>query len=169
MPKVARFYKVSDKRFIEDWCALTRCPYVDAQAIYERIQIPTRATAGSAGYDFYAPEAFSLVPNETISIPTGIRAEIAYGWVLQLYPRSSLGFMYRLQMDNTVGIIDSDYCTADNEGHIFIKMTNCGHEGRKMQIAAGERFAQGIFVPFGITEDDEANIKREGGVGSTGK
>lgn len=169
MHKVAKFYKVSKNRFTEDWCALTRCHVDDAEMIYERIRLPCRATSGSAGYDFFAPESFSLVPNETISIPTGIRAEIADGWILQLYPRSSLGFKYRLQMDNTVGIIDSDYCTADNEGHIFIKMTNCSHEAKMMRLAAGERFAQGIFVPFGITDDDMAKAQRKGGIGSTGE
>lgn len=169
MQKVARFYKVSEKRFAEDWCALTKCHTTEASTIYERIQIPCRATVGSAGYDFFAPESFSLVPSETISIPTGIRAEIAEGWILQLYPRSSLGFKYRLQMDNTVGIIDSDYCTANNEGHIFIKMTNCSTEGKVMRISAGERFAQGIFIPFGITEDDNTEGIRIGGIGSTGE
>ncbi len=169
MQKVARFYKVSEKRFTEDWCALTKCSPVDAKSIYDRIQIPARATSGSAGYDFFAPEAFSLVPYETIGIPTGIRAEINEGWILQLYPRSSLGFMYRLQLDNTVGIIDSDYCTADNEGHIFIKMTNCTQNGQTLRIAAGERFVQGIFLPFGITEEDSVDKEREGGLGSTGK
>ena len=83
--------------------------------VYQKIRLPRRATVGSAGYDFFAPEAFSLVPHETIKIPTGIRAEIAEGWVLQIYPRSGLGFKYRLQMDNTVGIIDSDYFYSDNE------------------------------------------------------
>ncbi len=169
MQKVARFYKVSEKRFTEDWCALTKCSPVDAKTIYDRIQLPARATSGSAGYDFFAPEAFSLVPNETIGIPTGIRADITEGWVLQLFPRSSLGFKYRLQLDNTVGIIDSDYCTADNEGHIFVKMTNCTRTGHSLHIAAGERFVQGIFLPFGITKEDDTEEIREGGIGSTGK
>ena len=88
--------------------------------------MPKRATKGSAGYDFFAPETFSLNPKETIKIATGIRAKIADGWVLAIFPRSGLGFKYRLTLDNTVGIIDSDYFNAENEGHIFIKMTNLG-------------------------------------------
>ena len=87
--------------------------------------------------------------------------------MLQVYPRSGLGFKYRLQMDNTVGIIDSDYFTAKNEGHIFIKMTNCNRQGKSLSISAGEGFAQGIFLPFGITEDDDADGERQGGFGST--
>ncbi len=63
--------------------------------------------------------AFELKPGETIKIPTGIRVKINDGWVLKLYPRSGLGFKFRVQMNNTVGIIDSDYYNSDNEGHIF--------------------------------------------------
>ena len=129
MQKIAKFHKVSEKQFIDDWCAETGCSVSEARMVYQKIRLPRRATVGSAGYDFFAPEAFSLVPHETIKIPTGIRAEIAEGWVLQIYPRSGLGFKYRLQMDNTVGIIDSDYFTAKNEGHIFIKMTYSNRQG----------------------------------------
>lgn len=167
MDKIAKFHKVSELRFVSDWCAQTGCDASEAREIYESIKLPRRATSGSAGYDFFAPQRFSLLPNETIRIPTGIRAEINEGWVLQLYPRSGLGFQYRLQMNNTVGIIDSDYFAADNEGHIFIKMTNANREGKTLLISAGEGFAQGIFVPFGITVDDDADGARHGGFGST--
>ena len=172
MQKIAKFHKVSEKQFIDDWCAETGCSVTPRgeKSSTQKIRLPRRrATVGSAGYDLFAPEAFSLVPHETIKIPTGIRAEIAEGWVLQIYPRSGLGFKYRLQMDNTVGIIDSDYFTAKNEGHIFIKMTNSNRQGKTLSIVGGEGFAQGIFLPFGITEDDDADGERTGGFGSTTK
>lgn len=86
-----------------------------------------------------------------------------------IFPRSGLGFKYRLQLNNTVGIIDEDYFYSDNEGHIFIKITNDSNEGKMLQIKAGESFAQGIFVPFGITMGDECNGVRNGGFGSTSK
>ena len=105
--------------------------------------------------------------HETILIPTGIRVMIEDGWVLSLYPRSGLGFRHRLQLDNTVGIIDSDYFEAKNEGHILIKMTSDDHKGKTLSVAAGDGFAQGIFLPFGITVDDEADGERTGGFGST--
>ena len=89
------------------------------------------------------------------------------GWVLSCYPRSGLGFRYRLQLNNTVGIIDSDYYDSDNEGHIFCKLTNDTREGKTLRLAAGEGYMQGIFLPFGITQDDEATQKRNGGFGST--
>lgn len=121
------------------------------------------------GYDFYAPYDVKLAPGETAKIPTGIRALIEPGWVLKLYPRSGLGFKYRLQLNNTVGIIDSDYSQSDNEGHIFIKITNDSNEGKTLEIPAGTGFAQGIFVEYGITVDDDADGVRNGGFGSTTK
>ena len=101
---------------------------------YNDIKIPKRATTGSAGYDFFAPFTFTLNPNETIKIPTGIRVILDSDKFLPIYPRSGLGFKFRLQLDNTVGIIDSDYCNSDNEGHIFIKITNDGREGKSITI-----------------------------------
>ena len=102
-----------------------------------------------------------------VKIPTGIRAEMEEEWVLKCYPRSGLGFKYRLQLNNTVGIIDSDYFYSDNEGHIFAKITNDTNEGKTVEIPAGTGFMQGIFVEYGITVDDEAEGTRNGGFGST--
>ena len=119
-----QFYKVSEEQFINDWRAATGSSIEEAKSVSANIRLPRRATKGSAGYDFFAPESFTLVPHETILIPTGIRVMIEDGWVLQLYPRSGLGFRHRLQLDNTVGVIDSDYFEAKNEGHILIKMTS---------------------------------------------
>ena len=110
-----------------------------------------------------------MKPGETIKIPTGIRCLVDENWVLQIYPRSGLGFKYRLQLDNTVGIIVVDYSNSDNEGHIFIKITNDSNEGKKVKVDAGYGFAQGIFLPYGITVDDDTDGIRNGGFGSTGR
>lgn len=88
-------------------------------------------------------------------------------YVLKLYPRSGLGFKYRLQLNNTVGIIDSDYYYSDNEGHIFAKITNDSNEGKTVELKAGDGFMQGIFLEYGITIDDDATEIRNGGFGST--
>lgn len=157
MKKVAKFYKVSESEYIKS------SPITS----YEKIKLPARATAGSAGYDFFAPEKITLAPGETVKVPTGIRVKIDEGWVLKIYPRSSLGFKYRLMLDNTVGIIDSDYYNADNEGHIFIKMTNLGE--KTLTVEEGNAFAQGVFVEYGVTYDDECTASRTGGLGSTDK
>ena len=163
MKKVAKFAKVSKEQFIKDCEGFSE----EAEALYEDIKLPLRATSGSAGYDFFAPRDITLAPGESVKIPTGIRALIAEGWVLLLYPRSGLGFKYRLQLDNTVGVIDSDYFFSDNEGHIHIKLTNDSRTGKTLTVKKGEGIAQGIFMPFGITEDDEACGIRNGGFGST--
>ena len=160
MSRVARFLRVSDAQFAADWRdAFPGEPTPDFPGL------PRRATAGSAGYDFFAPKAFELRPGETVRIPTGVRARIDAGWVLMLFPRSGLGFKYRLRLDNTVGVVDADYFGAKNEGHIFVKMTNCGD--RPLSVAAGEALCQGVFLPFGLTEDDDASAERIGGFGST--
>ena len=167
MQKIAKFSKVSFQQFQESWQD-TFHETVE-QTVYDEIKLPVRATAGSAGYDFFSPLTFSLAPGETIKIPTGIRVQMETGWVLQCYPRSGLGFKYRLQLNNTVGIIDSDYYFSDNEGHIFAKLTNDGKEHKTVEVVQGQGFMQGIFVPFGITVDDDATAIRNGGFGSTTK
>lgn len=163
-----KFEKISASQFLKDVknCApgLTEEAYI---ALYDQLKLPKRATSGSAGYDFYIPCPIKLMPNETITIPTGIRARIDDGWFLMCCPRSGLGFKYRLRLDNTVGIIDSDYFGADNEGHIQIRITNESNSGKILELKASDAFAQGIFMPFGITVDDAAEDKRSGGFGST--
>ena len=163
MKQVAQFYKVSKEQFLADFEGQ------NAAEVYESIQLPKRATTGSAGYDFFSPIDFTLAPGETIKLATGIRVKIDEGWVLKLYPRSGLGFKFRLQMNNTVGIIDSDYYHSDNEGHIFAKITNDSTEGKTLSIKQGEGFMQGIFVEYGVTYDDEVTAIRNGGFGSTTK
>lgn len=170
MHRIAKFHKVSPEQFTEGMKGVF--PEYTEEAIreiYDSLTLPKRATKGSAGYDFFAPVTFVLNPGETLRVPTGIRAEMQENWVLQIYPRSGLGFKYRLQMDNTVGIIDSDYFYSDNEGHIFIKITNDTKEGKIVMVEQGTGFAQGLFTEYGITYDDQADGIRNGGLGSTTK
>ena len=170
MKRIARFEKVSFEQFLEGWGdTLGITDRSKIQEIYDGICLPRRATAGSAGYDFFAPADITLAPGETIKIPTGVRVWMEPEWVLKCYPRSGLGFKYRLQLNNTVGIIDSDYYYSDNEGHIFAKITNDSNEEKTVELKAGEGFMQGIFVEYGITLDDDATEIRNGGFGSTTK
>ena len=168
MKKIAKFEKVSFENFKSAFEA-DFPQFTDVKAIYENIKLPKRATTGSAGYDFFTPCDITLAPGETVKIPTGIRVYMEEGWVLKLYPRSSFGFKYRAQLDNTVGIIDQDYYFSDNEGHIMVKITNDSKEDKTMTISFMDRIVQGIFEKFGITVDDGEYDKseRNGGFGST--
>ena len=168
MRRIAKFHKVSPAQFAKDW--KDTFPTADEKeilSVYENIRLPLRATAGSAGYDFFAPVDITLAPGETAKIPTGIRVEMQEDWVLKCYPRSGLGFKFRLQLNNTVGIIDSDYFYSDNEGHMFMKLTNDSKEGKTLEVGQSEGMVQGIFMQYGITEDDDADGVRNGGFGST--
>lgn len=165
MERIARFEKVSAERFAEDFKMLfPDFSEKEILEIYSGIILPKRATAGSAGYDFFLPMNMEFLPEKSVTVPTGIRAEIAEGWVLNLYPRSGLGFKHGFRLENTVGIIDSDYFYADNQGHIMAKVS----VSSKLSLEAGKAFMQGVFLPFGITIDDMADGERRGGFGSTG-
>ena len=157
-----RFEKVSYNQYLEAIGG-----DIDLFDEYNDIIIPKRATTGSAGYDFFAPFTFTLNPNETIKIPTGIRVILDSDKFLAMYPRSGLGFKFRLQLDNTVGIIDSDYCNSDNEGHIKVKLKN--ESNKNMTVKVGEGMCQALFLPFLVTDDDELGVgkTRNGGFGST--
>ena len=179
---IAKFEKVSYEQFFEDFVKAFNLSdtreledgtheIIDLHPIvknvYDSIKLPKRATMGSAGYDFFVPIDLDIVPNTTVKVPTGIRCKMKKNYVLQIYPRSGLGFKYRLQLDNTVGIIDSDYYNSDNEGHIFIKITNDTHEGKTIELKQGDGFAQGIFNKYYLAKENRVNTKRNGGFGST--
>ena len=154
---MTKFYKVSKEQFVRDG---------GDKSAYDGIKLPSRATAGSAGYDFFAPTELNIAAGETVRIASGIRCEMDNDRVLAIFPRSGLGFKYKLALDNTVGIIDADYFGAENEGHIMIKMTN--RSDKDLTVAAGKAFAQGIFLAYYLTDDDDADGVRTGGFGSTG-
>ncbi|MBR2577377.1 MAG: dUTP diphosphatase [Erysipelotrichaceae bacterium] len=158
---IARFEKVSRKQFDEDLKAI-----LDMEGtFYDEIILPKRATAGSAGYDFSCPVDITIRPGEMVKVPSGIRCFIEEGYVLNIYPRSSLGFKYQLTLANTTGIIDADYYNALNEGHIIVALVNRGN--RDIVIRKGDRFVQGIFLRFYTAEEEEVTGIRKGGFGSS--
>lgn len=155
MRTAAKFEKVSYEIFSQNGTRHT----------YDTIKLPRRATVKSAGYDFFAPIDLDIAPGETVTVATGVRALMPDNWCLMIFPRSGLGFKYRLRLNNTVGIIDADYSDSDNEGHIFIRMTN--ESNQSLHVDMGTAFAQGIFVQYMLTEDDDTVEQRNGGLGST--
>lgn len=168
------FAKVSRKQFIEDSKKVLE--FVNEEAIeklnelYDKIQLPRRGTALSAGYDFYFPyEELTIISGSTELIPTGIRwiANDDNQQVLFMVPRSGLGFKTGISLANTLGVIDADYCLANNEGHIMVKFIG-GFKDLTLQ--QGDRFVQGIISNFLIVNDDQPiSNERLGGMGSTGK
>lgn len=161
----ARFEKVSYEQFLKD-TGYYNGKYV--KKCYEDFPLPVRKTKGSAGYDFALPFDLTIKAGQTVKFATGVKCYISEGYVLELYPRSSLGFKYQLQLDNTVGIIDSDYYgNPDNEGHIQCKMTN--HSDKDVELKAGDTFMQGIFKRYYTAEESVVTSERVGGIGSTSK
>ena len=158
---IARFIRVSEDQYIKDMGR--RENYLTVT----EIPIPKRATRGSAGYDFVSPVKTIIPAGGKTVIPTGIRCEMQEGWVLMIFPRSSLGFRHQIRLSNTVGIIDGDYAYAENEGHIQISLRNPTE--KDLVIEKGERFCQGVFLPYGLAEEEDTLAERKGGLGSTGQ
>ena len=129
---IARFEHVSGEQYRQDAAGYA------VKMPVEEIPLPRRATAGSAGYDFVCPVEVTLRPGETAVIPTGIRVWMEPGWVLLNCPRSSLGRKHGLRLANTIGVIDSDYVHADNQGHILVMLVNGGDH--TVTLRPGERF-----------------------------
>lgn len=128
--------------------------------------LPQRKTSGSAGYDFYALEDTLIPAGGSVWIRTGIKALMPPDEFLALYMRSSMGIKHSLRLVNCTAVIDSDYYNnPDNEGEIIAVVKN---EGRQAYLLhKGERFMQGVFQKYGVTDDDTATELRKGGIGST--
>ena len=129
------------------------------------IKLPTRATAHSAGYDFYSPVDIIIQPNEMAMIWTDIKAHMYYDNALLILPRSSMG-KHRIMLANTLGLIDNDYYSnSANDGNIGFNLLNMGD--KPYEIKKGDRIGQGVFTKFGTVKDDETTATRQGGFGST--
>ena len=168
MNTVGKFENVSLEQFRSDFMKQD----IETNSISNPPQLPQRSTNGSAGYDFIAPFDIKIPFGKSMIVPTGIKCAIREGWFLALFPRSGQGFKFGIEIANTVGIIDEDYYNNENnEGHIMVKITNKDISIHKdFEVKAGQAFCQGIFLPYGVTVDDDKIEKavRTGGMGSTG-
>ena len=171
---VARFEKVSGNTYHRGCCeedimlTIPKLGIIGTDDYLDELVLPHRSTKGSAGYDFFLPYDLTVHAGETVRIPTGVKVQMAEGYVLMMYPRSSLGFKYQMTMDNTVCVVDSDYYNnPGNEGHIFVKMTN--HSNKDCFIPKGQAYCQGVFHRYYIADDDDTVAERVGGYGSTNK
>ena len=132
------------------------------------IKLPKRGSSKSAGYDICTPVDIIIPPNGiSDAIQTDIKAYMLDDEYLEIVPRSSIGFKKGLMLINTCGIIDSDYYNnVDNDGNIGFKFKNLTNE--TVEIKAGERILQGIFKKYLTIDDDNCDVIRTGGVGSSG-
>lgn len=133
------------------------------------INLPTYADDGSAGCDFYSPISFSIMPKQKTIIFTDVKAKMPKDVVLLLFIRSSLAVKNGLMLSNNVGVIDSTYYGNEaNDGNIGIPLVNT--TGKTVEIKAGERIAQGVFVNYlKASNTKTADTERKGGFGSSGK
>lgn len=160
-----KFEKISKEQFNKDFNLPDSSVY--GQSVYNHILLPKRATIGSAGYDIFAPYDIEILPRQTALIPTGIRVILDDDKFLAIYPRSGLGFKYKMQLFNSIGIVDRDYYYSDNEGHIWCKFYNDSPDGKTIKIKSGEAMCQGVIQQFFKTEDDDTSGVRNGGFGSS--
>ncbi|MFZ5827198.1 MAG: dUTP diphosphatase [Bacillota bacterium] len=133
----------------------------------DKVRLPVRKTALSAGYDLEAAADIEVEPGRVALVPTGLKAYMEKGDVLILAIRSSMAVKRGLILANGIGVIDADYVdNPENEGHILVAVANLGNQA--VRVAQGERIAQGIFTRYLTTAADEATGERRGGLGSTG-
>lgn len=128
--------------------------------------MPTKGTKGAGAFDIYMPEPGSCSGDFPTIVPLGFSAAIPLGHAAILIPRSGAGFKHGVELNNTCGLIDSDF---RGEWHAAIK-TKSGAEFNWNQ---GDRVLQFIVVPipdiqlelvFELDDTDRGN----GGFGSTG-
>ena len=162
-----KFEKISKEQFDKDFGYSASS--IAGQRIYDAIKLPKRATTGSAGYDIFAPYDITILPRQSALVPTGIRVILDDDKFLAIYPRSGLGFKYKMQLYNSTGIVDRDYYYSDNEGHIWCKFYNDSPDGKTIEIKEGEAMCQGVIQQFFKTEDDNTDGVRNGGFGSSDK
>jgi dUTP pyrophosphatase len=145
---------------------------IDVRILDERLrdQLPSYATAGSAGLDLRAAlaEPLVLAAGQTELIPTGLSIYIADpGYAGLILPRSGLGHKHGIVLGNLVGLIDADY-----QGPLMVSAWNRGSQA--FTIEPMERLAQLVVVPilqvgFNVVESFDQSARGSGGFGSTGR
>ena len=134
---------------------------------HDGLPLPTRQTAGAAGYDVSSAEPeFTIGPRERRLVRTGLALAIPAGYEAQVRPRSGLAVKHGLTLPNSPATIDSDY-----RGELMIPMINLGAE--PVVVTRGMRIAQLVFQRVEAVELQEVaelppSDRGGGGFGSTG-
>jgi len=132
------------------------------------VPLPSYQTAGAAGFDLAANVDMTIAPGEVTLVPTGLVIEVPEGMFLAVFARSSTPLKRGLMVANGVGVVDSDYCGPTDE----VKIPALNFTTLTVQIARGDRIAQGILLPSPRVEWEEVGELRagsRGGFGATGK
>lgn len=135
--------------------------------LHPDFQLPVKATEGSGAYDLFMPEAGKYYGEDKVIVPLGFAAAVPEGHVALLVPRSGTGFKYGLELNNTVGVIDSDF-----RGEWMAAMRT--KTDTPLLWGKGDRLLQMLIVPVASVDLQEVDTLPEtnrgkGGMGSTGK
>jgi dUTP pyrophosphatase len=130
------------------------------------LPLPSRETEGSAGFDLAAAADVTIAPGQIALVPTGLIIKVPDGHFIGIFARSSTPLKRGLMIPNGVGVVDTDYCGPEDE----IKIQVYNFTSAPVQIARGDRIAQGILMPYVAPEweEGESSGKTRGGFGSTG-
>ena len=142
---------------------------VRIKKLNENAVIPSYAKNGDAGMDLIATSIIGEEPFQ-ITYGLGIALEIPKGFVGLVFPRSSIR-KTRLQLSNSVGVIDSGY---RGELQATFNKIHTTIENQKNDYKVGDRVAQIMIIPHPDIQFEEADElsdteRGEGGFGSTGK
>jgi dUTP pyrophosphatase len=141
---------------------------VRIRRIHEAAILPAYQSAGAAGFDLAASEDVVVQPGAVVLIPTGLVIQVPAGYCLGVFARSSTPIKRGLMVANGVGVVDSDYCGPSDE----VKIEVFNFTAAAVHVKAGDRIAQGLFIPVARAEwqeaDDDLRVGSRGGFGATG-
>ena len=101
-------------------------------------QLPTKATEDSAGFDLYAAEAKTILPNDLEIVSLELRRKIPKGFYHKIFSESGLLVKDRVTAEG--GVIDPDY-----RGIVKVLLMN-HHSFKPLKIETGDRIAQVVFM-----------------------
>lgn len=134
---------------------------------HPQAKMPTYATDGSACFDLYCAEVLEM-HSDTVTINTGLIAEIPHGYAMMVYSRSGHGFKSDTRLSNSVGVIDSDY-----RGEVMVKLRKDSLMAKPPELTVGSRIAQAMLIPveqvsFELSDEISDSERGSGGFGSSG-
>jgi len=131
------------------------------------VSLPRYESDGAVAFDLAAATGVTVAPGQVALVPTGLIVEVPPGMFLGIFARSSTPLKRGLMVANGVGVIDQDYCGPEDE----VKIAVLNFTSAPVQVAAGDRIAQGMLLPVNRVTWEEVEAIRDGsrgGFGSTG-